>query len=351
MEFMQAVRQQLAAHPSVQPQDVFKLCYQAARGAEHLLTDPAAAREYLLREFAATPADADCPLYEWLSPQMVRVNLAAWKARALPPEWLFGMFADTSRLPAAEADRLPQYLQQAGELAVQAGQFPRQQWQTALETYRAAGMPPVRHSEAYRAAEAPAYRIVSSRYLRLLPVLEGIAARQAETPAPVFVVAIDGRAASGKTTMAQQLARILDADTVHLDDFFLPPAMRTAERLAQPGGNVHHERFAAEVLPHLGQPQPFAYRRFDCGVMDYAGERQVGTAAYRVVEGSYSHHPAFGRYAHLTVFSSVEPEEQLRRITVRNGAEMAETFRTRWIPMEEAYFAAFDTAAAADVRV
>lgn len=351
MEFLQAVQHQLQSHPSIRPQDLFKLCYQAARGAEHLLADPAAAQQYLLREWEVTPADPDYPLYEWLSPQVVRVNLAGWKACGLLPQWLFGMFAASAR-PLSGDDRLEEYLRQAGQLAVQTGHFTAPQWQTALEEYRAAGMPAVHHSEAYRAAEKPAYRIVSSRYLRVLPVLKQLAAKQAAQPVPVFVVAIDGRAASGKTTMAQQLAEILGADTVHLDDFFLPPALRTAQRLARPGGNVHHERFAAEVLPHLGQPQPFAYRRFDCGSMDYdPAERTVGAAAYRVVEGSYSHHPAFGRYAHLTVFSSVQPDEQLRRIAVRNGDEMAQIFRTRWIPMEEAYFAAYDIAAHADVQV
>ena len=32
-----------------------------------------------------------------------------------------------------------------------------------------------------------------------------------------------------------------------MDDFFLPMELRTAERLEEPGGNVHYERFSAEV--------------------------------------------------------------------------------------------------------
>ena len=101
--------------------------------------------------------------------------------------------------------------------------------------------------EAHPEAEA--------QYLRLLPVLESVAARR-EAEAP-YVIAIDGRAASGKSTMGQQLAQILGAGLVHMDDFFLPLELRTEQRLRTPGGNVHYERFREEVLPHLRQPEPF----------------------------------------------------------------------------------------------
>jgi hypothetical protein len=50
-----------------------------------------------------------------------------------------------------------------------------------------------------------------------------------------------------------------------MDDFFLPFEQKTPERLAQPGGNADHERFAREVLGHLNRGEAFAYRRYDCG--------------------------------------------------------------------------------------
>lgn len=186
-------------------------------------------------------------------------------------------------------------------------------------------------------------------YLRLIPVLERIAGRQ--DAKPVYVIALDGRAASGKTTMARQLAEILDADVINMDDFFLPMELRTEKRLATPGGNVHYERFREEVLPRLAKPEPFTYRKFECSIKDYNGVRPIGTKPFRIVEGSYSLHPELGDYADLTVFSDVEPEEQLRRIRNRNGEEGAEMFRNRWIPLEEAYFRAYRIAERADIRV
>lgn len=171
---------------------------------------------------------------------------------------------------------------------------------------------------------------------------DGQADEGEEVPGRPFIIAIDGRAASGKSTLAEQLSKLLDADVVHMDDFFLPPELRTEERLAEPGGNVHYERFCEEVLPYLGSSAAFSYRIFDCSKMDYSGERIIENKPIRIVEGAYSHHPKFGGYADLFVFSDVDAEEQLRRICLRNGEEKAQMFAKKWIPMEERYFAAFE---------
>ena len=170
-------------------------------------------------------------------------------------------------------------------------------------------------------------------------------------PENPFIIAIDGRAASGKSTLAQQLSELLDADVIHMDDFFLPLSLRTKERLAEPGGNVHYERFAEEVLPYLKSPAAFSYRILDCSKLDYDGKRMIGNKPIRIVEGSYSHHPKFGRYADLFVFSDVDTEEQMRRICLRNGAEKARMFAEKWIPMEERYFADCDVKKSADAIV
>lgn len=43
--------EQLKNHPSMQLSDAVKLCYQAAFGAEHLLSNTDRARAYLMAEF------------------------------------------------------------------------------------------------------------------------------------------------------------------------------------------------------------------------------------------------------------------------------------------------------------
>lgn len=181
---------------------------------------------------------------------------------------------------------------------------------------------------------------------RMMPLLELIEAKSAGGNC---VVAIDGRCASGKTTLAKQLAQVTGAGVVHMDDFFLPAELRRSERLREPGGNVHYERFLEEVLPALERGGDFSYRRFDCSTMKLGQERLVRGSGIVVVEGAYSCHPRFGEYMTVRVFSDVEPGEQLRRVAARDGEETVENFRQRWIPMEETYFSAYDIKERADV--
>ena len=66
-------------------------------------------------------------------------------------------------------------------------------------------------------------------------------------------VAIDGRCASGKTTLARALQEKIDCNVFAMDDYFLRPEQRTAERLSEAGGNVDRERFLREILLPVSQ--------------------------------------------------------------------------------------------------
>ena len=58
-----------------------------------------------------------------------------------------------------------------------------------------------------------------------------------------MLIAVDGRCASGKTTLASALERETGCNVIHMDHFFLRPEQRTKQRLEEPGGNVDYERF------------------------------------------------------------------------------------------------------------
>ncbi|MBE5865938.1 MAG: uridine kinase [Lachnospiraceae bacterium] len=161
-----------------------------------------------------------------------------------------------------------------------------------------------------------------------------------------MLVAVDGRCASGKTTLAEELKIRLDCDVVHMDHFFLRPELRSAERLAVPGENIDHERFLTEVLLPLYRGECVQYRPFDCQKQDFAEPVRVGGKGICIIEGAYSCHERLREYYDLRIFISVEPKEQMRRIVDRNGMDGAEMFRKRWIPLEEQYF---ETCRIADV--
>ena len=217
MEFITCLREQMRLHPAMQPQDVFKLCYQAARGAEHLLSDVHRARAWFDREYAATPADAALPLLEPISPGIARANIAAWKAAGLPPAWLFRMFIHTARLPQGD-DRLESYLTEAAALLTDA--MPG--WADSLAAWRREGMPAIHHSEAYRAAERPAYRIVDGRFAGILPVLQRL------SPA-VQILAVDDCGDPDKAAQAALLSVVLEAPIIHGGNAVPSPDLRMPE--------------------------------------------------------------------------------------------------------------------------
>ena len=156
------------------------------------------------------------------------------------------------------------------------------------------------------------------------------------------VVAIDGRCASGKTTIAACLQEKLSCEVIHMDDLFLRPEQRTEERLKTPGGNVDYERFLEEVIIPLKQEEAFFYRPYDCHTQTLKAPVEVKGCPVILVEGSYSCHPCLYENYDLHIFLDVDKETQLQRIRLRNGEEMAKSFVQEWIPLEEAYFLVFN---------
>ena len=166
-----------------------------------------------------------------------------------------------------------------------------------------------------------------------------------------LLVALDGRCAAGKTTIAAQMARQYGWGVVHLDDFFLQPIQRTPQRMAEPGGNLDRERLIAEVLEPLRAGRQGSYRLFDCRTMALApGTVPLPQTPIILLEGSYSCHPDLWNYCALHAFVDVEPAEQLRRLAAR-APEKLEDFKTRWIPKEETYFAHFQIPERCEVKV
>ena len=209
--FRECVREQLHRHPSSQPEDVLKQCFQAARGPAHILGKIDKARKDFDAEYAfVTPRPGE-PLYEVISPDFMRVNLGAWKATGMPSEWLFRLFTASAR-EFSDADAVLKMYFATAEAELDEPKRKR------FAELRKDAVSSPHHSSAYRAAEKPSYRVVSIRFLNVFTVLLKAAALPERDG--VRVIVIDGRSASGKTTLAKQLSLILDADVVHMDDFF-----------------------------------------------------------------------------------------------------------------------------------
>lgn len=180
-------------------------------------------------------------------------------------------------------------------------------------------------------------------------LLDYIKTELAKTEKRPFLIAIDGMCGSGKTTLANYLAKELNASLFHMDDFFLQPHQRTEERLSEPGGNVDYERFKEEVLDHLADACGITFRPFNCQEWKLADK--AVTVPYNnimIVEGSYSHHPYFGDVYDVKLFLEISAEEQKKRIIARDGKDIWPMFEEKWIPMENKYFETFKIKEASD---
>ena len=321
--------------PNLQAQDLFKYLFQSAYGCEHLVSNEQAALRYIQSEYDAMGERAECRI-EPLDGNYSRVHLGVLQ-KGLRPETLARLFCLSAKREDG-AEQLKRSLEVAQEL-VQSGEIPLDvaKFAQALQEWQAFGCPAIHHSEAFRAAYFPAYRVIANRYADFLPVFTEIDKRL--THGNVILV-MEGGSASGKSTLADALKEVYGCTVLHADDYFLRPEQRTPERLAEVGGNFDRERFVEEIVQPLRQGQPVTYRRFDCMTQALGKPITVQKTELTVVEGVYSLHPSFGKYYDLAIFLDIAPDIQKKRIGVRNSPRLANRFFTEWIPMENAYFEA-----------
>lgn len=170
-------------------------------------------------------------------------------------------------------------------------------------------------------------------------------------PGETYLVAIDGRCASGKTTLASLLQeQAPDCAVVHMDHFFLQNEQRTKERLAKPGENTDHERVLSEVIRPLKEGKAVQYRPYDCGIKGFREPVRIMGKRVVIVEGSYSCHPDLWDFYDLRIFLTTARKEQMERIRRRNGMAAADVFESKWIPLEEMYFSEYRIEEQCDMR-
>lgn len=325
---------QYRLYPHLSVRDVFKYLYQSAFGCEHLVTSEGDALRYI-REEHDRGVPERTPVTESLCGAYGRVHLHAL-TQGLRAETLAAIFRRSACREADGEAMLREGLTVAraliaeGALPLSADAFDREH-----AAWRAAGYGAVRHSEAFRERYQPAYRVVKKDYIRLLPLLMKLDTRPQGERA---ILAIEGGSAAGKSTLAHLLGEIYGCTVFHMDDFFLRPEQRTAQRLRECGGNVDRERFLSEVLLPLSRGACVEYRRFDCGTQTLLPPERVTPTPLCIVEGAYAMHPDLSALYTLSVFLDITPEAQRERILARNSPPFAERHFHEWIPKEEAYF-------------
>ncbi len=327
-------------YPKMETRDFAKLLYQNEFGCGHLVTDKEKALASILDERKEITI-SDFPHIESIGNGYARLYLSS----PYRDDTVATVFMASAKTQTGTVDGFLEKFSVLKKLCLE-GNLPFNP-NEFLKKWCDEGHLPFSHSDGYKGEYAPRYRVILEKYIPLLPVLDKILSLN-ETPT---VIAIDGRCGAGKTTFARLMSELINCTAIHMDDFFLPPALRTKERLLEAGGNIHYERFYDEVVSEIKSGAPFSYGVFDCTKMAVTHTVEVNSPSLIVVEGSYSLHPRFGNYADIKIFCDVDSDTQKERIVSRNGEDMYRQFESRWIPMEEKYFSAFNIKSSCDFCV
>jgi uridine kinase len=162
-------------------------------------------------------------------------------------------------------------------------------------------------------------------------------------------IAIDGMAASGKSTLAKKLVNHFNGEIIHLDDFFLQDFQRTKERLAEIGGNLDYERLLEEVFLPLKTNNEFSYNKYNCQTKTFT-KKEFKKPSLLIFEGAYSLRDEFLNYYDLKILMLIDNELQLERIERRNKL-MFESFKNIWIPKENEYIETFNLKEKVDIVI
>ncbi len=335
----------LACRPKMQIQDMVKLIYQNEFAGGHIIKNEEDSLHrlkeecrHIERHFSVSGKCGDkSEVFEDIGNGLCRFNLAFLKHTDLNIRTLNRFFVNTANSVCGSVQGFEEKL----DILIQClkdGQLPYSldEITAYLKDYKNKGYPPVSHSEAYRKAYSPAYRIVSSFYRDFFEVFLRIDALLGSVGK--VNVAIDGNSGAGKSTLAAIIGDVYDCNIFHMDNFFLTPELRTFERLNEVGGNVDYIRFKNEVIEGLKSGSQFSYQVFDCSINDFSHTVNVAPKDVNIVEGSYSMHPLLRDNYNLKIFLHVEEKEQSERILKREGPTMHKRFIEEWIPRENRYF-------------
>lgn len=350
MSYIQKVlRESIKKYPQMEVQDALKLIYQSEFGCGHLIKNKEASYAMFMEEWRNIQESSD-ELFEIIGDGYARFNISAAKKYGVSPKVFQQIFLKSAEVESGTMEKFYEKVRELKKLCIEEQlPFSIGDIDSFLSQWEKSERPLFRHSKKYRELYKPTYRVITEEYISILPALMKIDSELNKKEK--VIIGIDGPCGSGKTTLSKLLAEFYNSPTIHMDDFFLPPTLRTEKRLAEPGGNIHYERFLDEVVTKIKIFDTFRYRIFSCRRMDYHGEATIRPCNVLIVEGSYSMHPLFNSIYDVKLFCDIDIEEQKERIIKRNGLDIYKTFKAKWIPMENRYFEEFSIMEKCDVLI
>ena len=154
-EFELILQEHSVRYPKMEPQDYGKLAFQSEFGPEHLVSDVDSVLPYLKQEWSELPADCPAIPVEPIGNGLCRFHLSACTEEQLPV--LAELFCRSAQEHRGTREGLDARLELVRGLNVPG----MEQW---LADYVAQGCPAVRHSQTFRDAYEPHYRVIKLEY-------------------------------------------------------------------------------------------------------------------------------------------------------------------------------------------
>ena len=167
---------------------------------------------------------------------------------------------------------------------------------------------------------------------------------RANAQAAPFLVALDGRSGTGKTTLSKRLGQALGASVILGDDFYSGGQLEEWTNMS-PRAKVDHcmdwRRMRKEALEPLINGHTAKWRTFNWATGIGLSEHLITCqpAPIIILDGAFSTRPELSDIVNLSVLLRVPDDIRRQRLRDREGEDFMSKWHKVWDEGEDYYFA------------
>jgi uridine kinase len=162
--------------------------------------------------------------------------------------------------------------------------------------------------------------------------------KQKERP----IIAIDGPAGAGKTTLAREinlaLSLEMSVNVIHMDDLYDGWNNALSEDLTQ---------ILLYLVSQHTNKKPVVIRKYNWATASFADSEEIPPADLLILEGVGSGDKALQDDLAALIWIDIDPEIGVKRVLERDGSQVADEMK-KWVGAQEEYFSQHSTREKAD---
>jgi uridine kinase len=162
--------------------------------------------------------------------------------------------------------------------------------------------------------------------------------KQKERP----IIAIDGPAGAGKTTLAREinlaLSLEMSVNVIHMDDLYDGWNNALSEDLTQ---------ILLYLVSQHTNKKPAVIRKYNWATASFAESEEIPPADLLILEGVGSGDKALQDDLAALIWIDIDPEIGVKRVLERDGSQVTDEMK-KWVGAQEEYFSQHSTREKAD---